>query len=241
MPDHTAHFTSYGVPFRLRASSAEQLQHMIATIPHGSIPQQISDPQAQEFTSAPEGQDQLRTDLMVHVANFAPDHIFLHAGVVAHHGRAIVLPGQSFAGKTTLVAALVRAGALYYSDEYAVLTPAGLIHPYARSLQVRAPGSTVQTAVPIAALNGHAGSAPVPAGVVALLQYVPQSIFDPQPVTPGMAVLEMLRHTIPVQRTPARVLAALTALVAPARLLSSPRGEAHLAAHALLELLEQHP
>ena len=31
------------------------------------------------------------------------------------------LPGSSFTGKTTLVAALVRAGATYYSDEYAVL------------------------------------------------------------------------------------------------------------------------
>jgi hypothetical protein len=43
----------------------------------------------------------------------------------------MVLPGKSFAGKTTLVAALVRAGAEYWSDEYAVLDANGDVHPYA--------------------------------------------------------------------------------------------------------------
>ena len=47
--------------------------------------------------------------------------VFLHAGVVGWGGRALLLPGRSFAGKSTLVEALVRAGAIYYSDEYAVL------------------------------------------------------------------------------------------------------------------------
>ena len=67
---------------------------------------------------------------MVHVANYAPDRVFVHAGVVAWRGRALVLPGTSFAGKTTLVAELVRAGAIYYSDEYAVLDEQGRVHPY---------------------------------------------------------------------------------------------------------------
>jgi hypothetical protein len=36
-----------------------------------------------------------------------------------------VLPGRSFAGKTTLVAALVQVGAEYWSDEYPVLDAEG--------------------------------------------------------------------------------------------------------------------
>ena len=47
------------------------------------------------------------------VACNVPDRVFIHAGVVASEGRAIVLPGASWSGKTTLVAALVRAGATY--------------------------------------------------------------------------------------------------------------------------------
>ena len=44
------------------------------------------------------------------VAERAPDHLFVHAGVVGWEGRAIVMPGASFAGKTTLVAGLARGG-----------------------------------------------------------------------------------------------------------------------------------
>ena len=39
------------------------------------------------------------------VAERAPDHLFVHAGVVGWEGLAIVMPGASFAGKTTLVQA----------------------------------------------------------------------------------------------------------------------------------------
>ena len=38
------------------------------------------------------------------VALHAPDRIFVHAGVVTHGGRTIVIPGKSFTGKTTLSA-----------------------------------------------------------------------------------------------------------------------------------------
>ena len=44
-------------------------------------------------------------------AERATDSLFVHAGVVAWNGRAIVMPGASFAGKTTLVQAWLEAGA----------------------------------------------------------------------------------------------------------------------------------
>jgi hypothetical protein len=49
-----------------------------------------------------------------------------------------------------------------------------------------------------------------------------------------MAVLEMLQHTIPVQRTPARVMATLAKMMENAIAVRSERGEAYEAAHALL-------
>ena len=71
------------------------------------------------------------------VAERAPNHLFVHAGVVGWEGRAIVMPGASFAGKTTLVQAWLEAGATYYSDEFAVLDRAGRVHPFARPLTIR--------------------------------------------------------------------------------------------------------
>ncbi len=238
MPPHAANLISYGVPFRLLADTPELLAQALPLVPHATHPDPRSNPEAQIFPITLATLATLQQDLMVHVANFAPDHVFLHAGVVAVGGRAIVLPGPSFAGKTTLTSALVRAGATYYSDEYAVLSPQGLIHPYTRDLQVRRPGSEAQTPTPVTHFGGSPGTHPIPAALIAFTEYLPGAAWSPTAVTPGLAVLEMLRHTIPVQRTPSRVLASLTALVAPARLLKSYRDEAPEAARHLLALLQ---
>src|SRR4029450_1319780 len=80
----------------------------------------------------------LATHAEFFVAEHAPHHLFVHAGVVGWEGRAIVMPGASFAGKTTLVQAWLERGATYYSDEFAVLGRAGRVHPFARPLAIRA-------------------------------------------------------------------------------------------------------
>ena len=67
----------------------------------------------------------LEAELYFHVAELLRTTISIHAGVAVHRGRAIVTPGPAFSGKTTLIAALVRAGALYFSDEYAFLDKDG--------------------------------------------------------------------------------------------------------------------
>jgi len=60
------------------------------------------------------------------LASNAREMIFLHAGVVGWRGGAVLFPGRSFSGKSTLVHELVRAGAAYYSDEFAMLDRRGL-------------------------------------------------------------------------------------------------------------------
>ena len=84
--------------------------------------------------------DAFESDLHHHVAEWAPRLVFVHAGVVGWRGIAILLPGRSMSGKTTLVRALLDAGAAYYSDEYAVLDERGRVHPFARYLRQRATG-----------------------------------------------------------------------------------------------------
>ena len=81
----------------------------------------------------------LEMQLSTIIAIESRDFVAVHAGVVADGDRAIVMPGVSFSGKTTLVRALVEAGAVYYSDEYAMFDEAGRVHPYARQLSFRPP------------------------------------------------------------------------------------------------------
>ena len=75
-------------------------------------------------------------DLQLLVADNARRRIFVHAGVVGWKNQAVVIPGMSFSGKTTLVTKLIQAGAKYYSDEYAVIDEHGLVHPFPRPLGI---------------------------------------------------------------------------------------------------------
>ena len=64
--------------------------------------------------------------------------LFIHAGTVAFEGRGVILIGHSGAGKTSTVAALVRKGAAYLSDEVALLDPAtGVVAPFVLPMAVK--------------------------------------------------------------------------------------------------------
>jgi hypothetical protein len=178
--------------------------------------------------------DRLEADLQLYVAERARSRVFLHAGVVGWQGQAIVVPGRSFTGKSTLVAALVRAGATYYSDEYAVLDRSGRVHPFARPLSIREEASTVRRKQAVETFGGHAGSEPLPVGLVLVSRYRMGAQWRPRRLTPGQGVLELLDHAVPAQRRPRAVLATLVAVVAGAPVLKGVRGEAQDMLPALL-------
>jgi hypothetical protein len=180
----------------------------------------------------------LDAQIRAQVALMAPEHIFVHAGVVAHNGGAIVLPGFSFAGKTTLVRALVQAGADYLSDEFAVFDRAGRVHPYPKPLSIRRPdGGGATTETPAAMLGARTELLPVPLRLIAVTAYRPGAVLDPEPLAPGAALLALLGHTIPARTRPAQSMAALKAAVIDAEAWNSDRGEAETAARQILAWL----
>ena len=68
----------------------------------------------------------------------ADPYVVLHAGGVALNGAGVIISGPSGAGKTTLTAALVRAGFGYLTDEAVAIDPStGLLHPYAKALCIK--------------------------------------------------------------------------------------------------------
>lgn len=187
-----------------------------------------------------EALDALESDLKLYVAEGARRRVFVHAGVVGWRGAAILLPGRSFAGKTTLVAALVRAGADYYSDEYAVLDGRGLVHPYTRPLSLRREGEPgARERVRASALGGREGARPLEVGLLVFSRYEPGARWRPRALSPGRGVLELLSHTVSARRRPERALAALGLAARGARALKGARGEAEETADLILGAAEK--
>jgi hypothetical protein len=178
----------------------------------------------------------LEMQLSTHIAVDATDFIAVHAGVVGYGDRAIVMPGVSFSGKSTLVRALVEAGAVYYSDEYAMFDEDGHVHPYARPLSFRPPeGAPVD--VPVEELGGRAGSDPLPVGMVAVAHYRPDGQWEPRELSAGAGALALLEHAIPAESRPSQTLRVLKKVVSGAVVLEGERGEAEELAAALLQTL----
>ncbi|MBX3289766.1 MAG: hypothetical protein KF855_10540 [Acidobacteria bacterium] len=162
------------------------------------------------------------------VAEFAPDHTFIHAGSVGWKGRSFIFPAKSFKGKSTLVSELVKLGADYYSDEYAVIDDNGLNHPFPRPLSLRTgEGKDLrEDEVPVAEINGIAGTEPIPIGMVVLTEFDPESAEQLRRLTTGEGILETLVHTIPFARDPETSLKRLKSSLNRAIILKGIRGDA---------------
>jgi hypothetical protein len=178
-------------------------------------------------------------DVQLYVAEMAPERVFVHAGVVGYRGRGILLPGRSFAGKSTLVRELVQAGAQYYSDEYAVLDSAGGVHPYLRPLSIRNERIPGWTKHPVHTLGVRAGGDPLPVGLVVMSEFRSGGEWRPQRLSPGRGALALLANTVAARRIPEVALATLHQVVTRVPIVTSERGEASSVVEPILELAAQ--
>ena len=167
-------FTSFGVPIGIRVSVPELLDQVLARIPAGWKRRRstVVDRLYCLIAGGPRSQRNMRSfhllyaddrrlsrseslldlleifesDLSSYIAQAARPWLFVHAGVIGWKERAILIPGRSFSGKSTLVKAFLQAGATYYSDEFAV-------HRTADSNCVRSTSPTGSAATPVLAPN----------------------------------------------------------------------------------------
>jgi hypothetical protein len=186
--------------------------------------------------------DAVMNTLEIHLRRFvaeaSPNRVFVHAGVVRWKGRALVIPGRSFSGKSTMIAALVEAGATYYSDEFAVFDSKGRVHGFQKPLELRCGADHRQTRVAIPESTGVPQAGAVPVGLVVVGQFKAGGRWRPRRLSAGQAALAMLAHTVSAKRRPATVLRTLHNAVAGAVALQGPRGEAHQLARSWLARLE---
>jgi len=185
-----------------------------------------------------EATEAMLSDLELWVAEFARKWVFVHAGCVAVGGQAIVLPGRSMTGKSSLTAALVRAGAEYYSDEYAVLDSRGLVRPYARLPALRPDLGAPARRVHVEELGGKVGRGPANVALIAVLRFEPGANWQPESLTRGPALLRLLDNTVAARSRPRAVLTALEGATLNTRALAGTRGDADDAAARLLAMLE---
>lgn len=184
-----------------------------------------------------EALEALQSCLHLSVAECARGRLFVHAGVVGWHGRAILLPGRSMAGKTSLVHALVQAGADYYSDEYAAIDSLGRVHAYPKPLSLRIPESDRKELRSADELGGRTGKGPLPVGLIAVTQYREEARWRPRPLTPGQALMALLDNTVLAISQPQVTLKTLGRVAPKAVAIKSLRADAGETAASLLSLL----
>jgi hypothetical protein len=185
----------------------------------------------------------LQSQIRLTVAEFAESRIFLHAGAVAWKNQAIIIPARSYSGKSTLVAELVKRGALYYSDDFAVLDKNGLVHPFHRQISLRVDEDKFdQTDFPVEALGGKFGYEPIPIGVVLITQHKKgrrnPRIWKPEILSEGRGIMEILSHTIPIRYNPKFAIEVLNKVSKRAIICKSQRGEAGGFADLLINFFE---
>ena len=174
-----------------------------------------------------------------HIAAMSKNWVFLHAGVVEWRGKAIILPGHSYKGKTTLVSELIGLGAGYMSDEYAVMDMEGLVHPFERDLGVRFDPSEGPTPVNPADFGGVRATDPIEAGLVVFTGFVEKAEWHPQVMTLGNGILESVPEVIPFRFNTKFVLKVLNTTFNRAIIVKSDRGEARDTAPRILEFFDE--
>lgn len=255
------HISSYNVCFSIGSNNSEILQQLIDYLPPDWRP--IESPTTESSTEEGvyfvsfesesnhyllfyQGNQILRSQrlkivleafdshIRLRIGVLVKDKLFVHAGVVGWKDKAIIIPGRSFSGKTTLVTALVKAGAHYYSDEYAVFDVNGFVHPYPRPLSVRHGEGLGIRRIPVEDIGGAVGTHPLPVGLIVSTQYQPEGTWAPQKISSGQAVLNLLDNTIAARLCPEFALKILSHVVSETCSIEGIRGEADKVSISLL-------
>jgi hypothetical protein len=149
------------------------------------------------------------------IAREISGHVMIHGSCVAGPlGGAVVLPGGTGAGKSTLTAACVAAGLAYVTDELVALDRGtGTVAPYPKPLSLQG-----ERLVPASSLGRVAGRPATPSALV-FPRYEPGAEVSDVPLDPGWSLLALAAHATNLAalgRTALTWLAGL-ALTCPAR------------------------
>ena len=164
----------------------------------------------------------------------------VHAGAVQWGERVLLLPGASHDGKSTLVAELLRRGATYFSDEYALLDRNGCVHPYPRPLLLRNGRPEQLPSLP-EEFSASTGTLPAPVGWIFSLTYRVGDIWSVAAIPQSEALVNLLRNTPHVLAETPDLVAAFQRAVEGAQCYAGRRPDAGSAVDAILGLIGDPP
>lgn len=248
----------WGVGATIEASDRDLLRDAVSALPPGfRVRRAIRRPDSRIVLTAAVGGAEPRIDEKPHpkqrdrrrlgvavaghletlAATRAPRHAFVHAGCVAFRGRAILLPGRSFAGKSTLVRALLRAGARYLSDDFVPVDARLRAHPFPRPLGVRRSPTSPARRVAAESLGARPARRPLPILLVWCARYERGRRDSGFERRRGFAALrEILAHAPGARGRPRVVIPILARIARRIPVYAGLRGDARSAAKALLDL-----
>jgi hypothetical protein len=169
---------------------------------------------------------QVESEMQRIVAEEAETHHFFHAGVVEWGGKAVLIPGRTMSGKSSLVVEFLRAGASYYSDEYAVIDSKGRVHPFPRRVVTRDSEGRLAREIDPGEFGTTIGNKPLPVGIVLLTRYRADANWDPRRLSAAKSILALLSNSLSARRDPARAIKVLHRIAASSKAFKSSRGEA---------------
>ncbi|MBK7708797.1 MAG: hypothetical protein IPJ30_24365 [Acidobacteria bacterium] len=170
----------------------------------------------------------LETKLQFAIALLAAPKLFLiHAGAVSIGGRGILIPGNTFSGKTTLVRTLIEAGGEYYTDDCAILDGDGNLYPYPIPLAVR--DGERRESRSARSLGGADGTIPVRVKLVLFPAFREGGVWNPVRMATGVAgfrLLDSFFYNGVVREFPAETMRFVARLCSEADVFEGERGEA---------------
>lgn len=254
----TRSITGWGVSARIEASDEEILARVLQSLPkgfeasagagagpcylaraHGPLLELLKDDRRRfkgksrrAFRSAVA--EAFETLASVESTTFA----FLHAGGVEIDGRAILFPGRSHAGKSTLTAAFLRRGAAFLSDDMLPVDSRLHAHPFPRPLGIRAADGGSPRRTSVRTLGARSADRAVPIALIWCGQYEPhvrRPSFRPRLGRDAFA--ELLAHCPGAQVRPEVIVPILTGLARGAPVFAGVRGDADAMVDAVLRRL----
>jgi hypothetical protein len=143
------------------------------------------------------------------------NYYLIHAGVVTHNDRAILLPASSGGGKTTLIAGLLKDSFRYLTDEIGVIDPHTFkVHPFPKPLNIKTGsvslfedfGPEMEVIkkneiniedkihhVLVKRSSIHAMDTPLPVGDIIFVEYDPRGKSRLAPISRANAIFEMAK------------------------------------------------
>lgn len=162
----------------------------------------------------------------------------LHAATALTDHGAIVLPGRSGIGKSTLLAALLDAGARYGGDDLVVVNADGSLAPIATPLAPRSPDRRGPRQRTEPHDLGWNPGPPVRAAMVLFLRHARGGGLALRRLNRGEAALALLAEMPAARTAPAQALAASAGLARACPVWKGHRGEAQHTATTLLDCAE---